>query len=262
MGHLWLGTLTATRRWKDVIGLIAEGADVSRVAEATTHAWERAFDTVQNDAGFREAIWLLTQLGVAGRSETPNGHLDAAGVEITGARSMVEVAMALSDAMERRIESSRQRSDFGELAQRALVATVTEHLQREIPPLIPSSADDISAAVRQCGKGKVFGELSRGFFARLTNECLNYFLSKTLSAQVGDNRRFATTAQVAQFEDAMRTHCVEAAGIVEDYSAGWFSKHYRDGGGAIGRDEVDNFGWYGLVKMQHELALRARDDAM
>jgi hypothetical protein len=171
------------------------------------------------------------------------------------------MAMALSEAMERRIEGSRQRSDFGELAQRALVATVTEHFQREMLPLVPSGTDDIGAAVRQCGKDEVFGELSRGFYARLTNECLNYFLSKTLSAQVGENRHFATTAQVAQFEDAMRTHCVEAAGIVEDYSAGWLSKHYRDGGGAIGRDEAENFGWYGLVKMQHELAARARDDA-
>jgi hypothetical protein len=261
MGHLWLGMLTATRRWKDVIGLIAEGAEVSRVAEATTHAWQRAFDTVQNDAGFREAVWLLTQLGVAGRSKTPNGHLDAAVVEITRSRSVVEVAMALSDAMERRIEGSRQRSDFGELAQRALVATVTERFQREMLPLIPSGTGDIGAAVRQCGKDEVFGELSRGFYARLTNECLNYFLSKTLSAQVGEKRQFATTAQLAQFEDAMRTHCFEAAEIVENYSAGWFSTHYREGGGAIGRDKAESFGWYGLVKMQHELAARARDDA-
>jgi hypothetical protein len=260
MGHLWLGTLPATRRWRDVIGLIADGADVSRVAEATAHAWQRAFETVRNDAGFREAVWLLTQLGAAGRSEDPGTILSAAGLDVAGSSSVVEVAIALSTAMDARIEGSRHRSDFGELAQRALVATVTEQFQREMSPLIPSSADDIRAAVRQCGKEKTFGALSRGFYARLTNECLNYFLSKTLSAQVGEKRQFATTAQLAQFEDAMRTHCVEAAGIVEDYSAGWFSKHYRDGGGVIGREDADHFGWYGLVKMHHELAARARND--
>lgn len=33
MGHIRLNTLTATRRWKVVIGLIAEGAEAERVAE-------------------------------------------------------------------------------------------------------------------------------------------------------------------------------------------------------------------------------------
>src|SRR2546422_3669561 len=54
MGHIRIGTLPATRRWKDVVGLVAEGAEVSRVAEATTHAWQLAFDKVRNDAGFRK----------------------------------------------------------------------------------------------------------------------------------------------------------------------------------------------------------------
>jgi len=31
MGHIRLGTLAATRRWQDVIGLIAELADGSRL---------------------------------------------------------------------------------------------------------------------------------------------------------------------------------------------------------------------------------------
>lgn len=39
MGHTRLGTLAATRSWKAVIGLIAEGASVEKIAEATTNAW-------------------------------------------------------------------------------------------------------------------------------------------------------------------------------------------------------------------------------
>ena len=78
--------------------------------------------------------------------------------------------MALSEAMERRIQGARQRSDFGELAQRALVASVTEQLQKGIQPsLIDSGADDVRAALKKCGKDKGFAELAKGFFARLTN---------------------------------------------------------------------------------------------
>jgi len=261
MGHIRIGTLPATRRWKDVIGLVAEGAEVSRVAEATTHAWQLAFDKVRNDAGFRKAVFLLTQLGVAGKSSDPAEKLGAAGLEVGGAGSVVEVAMALSEALERRIQGAHQRSDFGELAQRALVAAVTEQIQREMPTLIESSADDIRFAVKKCGKEKGFAELAKGFFARLTNECLNYFLSKTLPGQVGEKRRFANTEQLSQFESAMRTHCSEAAEIVGDFSAEWLSKNYFEGGGSIGRDTAEKFGWYGLDKIRQELAERAREDA-
>ena len=260
MGHIRVGTLPATRRWEDVIGLITEGAEASRVAEAVTHAWEQAFNAVRSDAGFREAVWLLMQIGVAGKSRDPTAHLSSVGVEVTGAASVVEVAMALSAAMERRLAAARQRSDFGELAQRALVSAVTGQLQQSMPTLLEPTAEDVGGAVKKCGKEKAFGQLSRDFFARMTNECLNYFLSKTLPAQVGEGRRFATTGQLAGFEQAMRTHCSEAAEIVETYSSGWFSKQlYQEG--KITRDSAERFGWFGLEKMRGELAERAREDA-
>src|SRR5438477_12408976 len=103
MGHIRIGTLPATRRWNDVVGLVAEGAEVSRVAEATTHAWQPAFDKVRNDAGFREAVFLVAQLGVAGKSKDPAEPLGAAGPLVGGASSVVEVARPPSDAMERQL---------------------------------------------------------------------------------------------------------------------------------------------------------------
>ncbi|HYG33895.1 MAG TPA: hypothetical protein VEC99_03875 [Clostridia bacterium] len=260
MGHIRIGTLPATRRWKDVVGLITDGVEAARVAEAVTHAWEQAFNSVQKDAGFREAVYLLMQIGAAGKSRDPTEHLSSVGVEVAGATSVVEVAMALSAAMERRLEGTRQRSDFGELAQRALVGTVTEYLQRSMPTLLESTADDVDGAFKECGRDKAFGKLSREFFARMTNECLNYFLSKTLPAQVGEGRRFATTGQLAGFEEAMRTHCSEAAEIVESYSSGWFSKELHESG-KITRDSAERFGWFGLKKIRSELATRAREDA-
>lgn len=261
MGHIYLPTLSKTHRWKDVLGTVVEGADAARVAEAVTHAWHLAFTTVQDDAGFREAVWLLMQFGVAGKSSDPAGHLSSVGVEVAEAGSVVEVALALSAAMDRRIEGARQRSDFAELAHRALVSTVTEHLQKQMPTLIDSTREDVGSAVKQCGREKAFGGLAREFFAKMTNECLSYFLSKTLPAQVGAGRRFTTTGQLAAFESAMRTHCSEAAEIVEKYSSDSFAKRLREGQGRIGRDSAEEFGWFGLVKMRRELARRAREDA-
>ena len=51
MGHTRLGTLPATRSWNEVIGLISEGANAARIAEATANAWRLAFAKVQGDVG-------------------------------------------------------------------------------------------------------------------------------------------------------------------------------------------------------------------
>ena len=45
------------------------------------------------------------------------------------------------------------------------------------------------AALSHLGKQKEFGDLSRSFFNRLTNQSLQYFLSKTLATQVGEGSR-------------------------------------------------------------------------
>jgi hypothetical protein len=261
MGHIRIGSLPATKKWKEVVGLITEGAEVSRVAESTVHASELAFNKVSDDFGFREAVWLMTQFGVAGSKDDPARHLDAMGIEISGVSSVVEVAMAVAGELDRRVDASRRRSDFGEMAQRALISSVTEHLQEKMPGLLPSSADDVTSALGKLGKKKEFAQLSRSFFSKLTNQCLEYFLSKNLATHVGETKRFATTEQLAQFEAALSKHCDEASAIVEDFSGDWFSKNRFEGGGEISREKAERFGWYALEKMRRELAARAKGHA-
>lgn len=61
MGHVRLGSLPRSRAWKEVVGLITAGADVSQIANATIRAADKAFTFVLNDEGFTEAVWLMTQ---------------------------------------------------------------------------------------------------------------------------------------------------------------------------------------------------------
>jgi hypothetical protein len=47
MGHVRIGAaLPATRPWKEVVGLVPEGANVAQVAEATARALELALNEV------------------------------------------------------------------------------------------------------------------------------------------------------------------------------------------------------------------------
>ncbi len=260
MGHIRIGTLPANKKWKEVVGLVTEGADVGKVAESTLYASNLAFKTVQNDFAFREAVWMLTQLGVAGEKGNPARHLSAVGIDIEHAESVVDVAMSLANELDRRVDAQRTRSDFGEMAQRALISAVTEHLQEKMPTLIDSSEEEVFTAVQKIAKKKDFGQLARRFFSKFTNQYLEYFLSKTVPAQVGNaDRPFATTAQVREFEEALSTHCEEAAAIVQEFSGDWLSKNRFEGGGDINRETAEKFGWYALDKMRSELAARAKE---
>jgi hypothetical protein len=66
MGHSRIGTLPATRKWKDVILLIGSGGNEAQVADAVMEATGKTFSRVRDDAGFREAMGLILQLALAG----------------------------------------------------------------------------------------------------------------------------------------------------------------------------------------------------
>lgn len=259
MGHVLLGTLPATRPWKEVVALIAGDADVDAVADATIRASDEAFNLMENDAGFREAVWLLTQLAVAAKQDDPSAHHEAIGLNLSSQTSLVEVAMAVGKAIDDGT-AVRGKSDFGEMAHNALVGAIVEKLNHKFGTLFSPSSTDVHSALASLGTKKEFGDLSRSFFAKLTHSCLDYFLTKTLGAHVGENRRFTTISEVTEFQSALETHCTETALIVQKYSGEWFSKGMFEGAGEVSRDKTRKFGWYAMQKIRMEIKERAKPD--
>ncbi|TDU73243.1 hypothetical protein EI77_01712 [Prosthecobacter fusiformis] len=48
-----------TRRWKEVIRLLAEDAGVSKIADATMSAADKALERMSSDPRIAHAAWLL-----------------------------------------------------------------------------------------------------------------------------------------------------------------------------------------------------------
>lgn len=168
MGHVRLGSLPRSRAWKEVVGLITAGADVSQIANATIRAADKAFTFVLNDKGFTEAVWLMTQLAIAAKKENLGEHLQSLGVNLPQDTSLPDLAAAVSEALDNKLESNGGRSDLGEMSQRALVGALVEHISPKLPSLFAPGPDDVRAALAALGKKREFGELSRTFFAKLT----------------------------------------------------------------------------------------------
>lgn len=259
MGHVRLGTLPHTKSWTDVIDLIASGADVPRVANAVVKASRTALHFVRNDAGFREAVHLLMQLGVAATKKNPIAHMASVGVNIPKGASALDVALALREGLERNVNGTDRRSEFGQKASDALVGAVTQHLEGKMPQLFGPNAEDVSAAMASLRKKSEFGELGRQFFARLTHSSMDWFLSRTLATHLGEDQAFPTTNQMRQFEDAMKVRCNESSRIVKDFCAEWFSKAQHEGGGDISKEESNKFGWVAMKKMRSEFTIKEKN---
>ena len=132
MGHIQLGQLPRTRKWRDVVELIAAGADVPQVANATIKAAEDAFSFVNDDSGYNQAVWLMTQLGLAAKQENPLEYLRGRGVNIPDNTSLPGVVAALTEALDNHAANDGGHSDLGDLAQRALVDAVINRMEPKL----------------------------------------------------------------------------------------------------------------------------------
>lgn len=224
MGHVRLGDLPRTRKWGQVVGLIGAGAGTPQVASATINAAEKGLGVAVKDKGVVETIWLLTQLPVAARSENFAAELRARGVTVSQSPGLMEIVAAVTEAIDAEMPNNRGRSDLGEMAQMAAAETLTEVIGSRTRGLFGTTPDDVQKQFAALGTNKQFSIFAKDFFARFTNKCLDYFVSRAVTQHVGEGKRFTTLAQQSEFSEALRTHCREASKIVEEFSGGWFSK--------------------------------------
>ena len=254
MGHQHLGTLPGSRKWQQVIQLISGGADVRDVAAATSAAAEQQMADASNDPAVKHAVWLLTQIPTAARKQDFAAELRKLGLRVSDRPTLLEVATAMTDAVDRYVAKAGGRTDLGEMAQLSAVESLNAVAGRELPDLFGASADKTKAALGGLGTVKEFAVLARDFFSRLSRRQLSYFLSRQLSQHVGVNSRFQTIRDHRDFEAALDLHCREASRIIKEFSGEWFSKHTYEGG--IDEAKAGRFAHVAFQKLREELRQR------
>jgi hypothetical protein len=254
MGHQHLGTLPGSRKWRQVVQLISGGSDVNDVAAATSAAAESQMADASNDAAVKHAVWLLTQIPVAARQENFASELRKLGLRVSDRPTLLEVAAAMTDAVDRHVGKAGRRTDLGEMAQLSAVESLNAVAGRELPDLFGATADKTKAALGGLGTVKQFAVLARDFFSRLSRRQLSYFLSRELSQHVGVNSRFQTIREHRDFETALDLHCREASRIIKEFSGEWFSKHTYEGG--IDEAKAGRFAHVAFQKLREELRHR------
>ena len=255
MGHTRLGDLPRTRKWQEVIGLVAAGAGAEQIANAVIRAAETGLMAAAHHTGLVEALWSLTQITQAAREKDFAAGLRARGFEVPDNPSLPAILSAVSAAVDRSMPNNRGRTDLGEMAHSAAVETTNRIVTERVSSLFGATAQDVQRAFHDLGTEKNFGELGKRFFGQVMNKVLQFYVSRESANHVGHGQRFANLAAKAAFDDAMNTHCRQASEIVEKFAGEWQSKQKwekRDTGG-ITRDDVGRFAHVAMKKMIAEL---------
>lgn len=259
MGHMRLGTLPDTTRWRRVVGLLAEGGDVAAVAGATSQAAQDGLDIAHNDPGLCHAVYLLTQFVLAARTEDFAGSLQNAGISVPGDAGLFDIVSGFSEAVDRHLVGHGKRTDIGEMAQSAAVESLTSLIGPRSQSLFGTTTAEIQDAAYHFSTQNGFATLAHDFFSRFTQRYLTYHLGRELSNHVGGNGRFADPSESSDFVQKLGAHCREASEIVRTFAGGWYSKANFENG--ITPQKAKNFANYALTKLKSELIVRGdRDD--
>ncbi len=259
MGHNTLGVLPKTRYWQDVVRLLDSEAADGEVVAASARAAERDMLAAASDPVFVEAVRLLLNIPVAARSEDFGQALRDTGLDVGDRPQLLELLTAVTERLDVVRRDTRGRSDFGEIAARALTRTLSAAIGDALPALFGATPEDVQAVARKISWAKGISGFSREFFGTLVSGTLSYWLDRTLAVQTGEYRRFPTAAARHAFDRELDRYSAEATRIIKEFSSGWYGKTlHREGG--FGSKDAATFGAVALKKTVTQLRAASADD--
>ena len=258
MGHVRLKAPPVGRFWDQVVEHLEDGAPVDDVAAAATTAADSALEAAASDPGFGHVVRLLIELPIAARNAALRDRLDRHGIQTPSPPSLMDLLAGVDLSAEAEARRAGGRTDLGEMARLAAVASLTSAIARELPSLFGASAADVETAIGALGTEERFAQLSRAFFADLTHRSLEYYLSRTYADHVGPAERFASLNDKEAFQRALQARCYEAAHVVEAHSRRWFLEHASDN--SISLEDAGRFARDAFGELRAELSHQRQSD--
>lgn len=254
MGHLRLGTLPKTRPWRKVVGLLERDPnDVQAVASATIDAAQKELERLKNEPSLGYCFWLLTRITWHARQPDFASQLDELGINLGGSQSALSFISAVSDHARKRCAAYRGSTVFREIANLSLKQALSQTIGSSTPNLFGSQLSDVQEACRKYSSRQQFGLLARHFFSIFFTRSLKYFIDKELSNHIGPGNELETVEDGRAFNEALETYAWQSSKIMEDFAAGWYSKHNWQSEGDITEIDARRFVAFALKKLQMEL---------
>ncbi len=255
MGHIRLGTLPQSKKWREVVSLLETDASVDLIAEAAARASDRDLSNANKDPRFQFVASLLVRLPLLARAPGFEDALADLGFGKNDLGSVTGFLAGLELAIDRQAYDAGISSDAGILAKTALLESLSVQLRDRLPTLFEPTPQEIRRELGGFASGDRFAVLARDFFARLTYRSLDYYLSRELANHTGQSKRFESDAQRVAFQQSLAQHTFEASRIVEAFAGGWYGKTVWQKN-SLNQEAINRFTQYAFKKMRSELGRR------
>ncbi len=213
-----------SRKWREVVELLASDAPLGDVASATARASERDLSRASDDPRFQFVSSLLVRLPLLARGPGFEAELEALGIGPNALNSVAGLLSGVELAIDRKSYDLGASSDAGELAKAALLESLSVQLRDKVPSLFEPTPREIRFALVGFASGDRFAVRARDFFTQLTHRSLEDYLSRELANHTGADGRVATDAERAAFQQALAQHTAEASRIMQEFAGGWYGK--------------------------------------
>lgn len=254
MGHVRLGRLPKTRAWGQVVDLLeSDVGNIPEVTKATMKAAEVQLKKLGTDPVIGYCFWLLTRVTWFARGEDFASRLAEIGVNPKTASSAFTFISQLTDHARTKAAEHPESSVFAEIASLSLRQALAETVAERSRTLFGTSLGDIQKACQLYSTRNQFGILAKHFFAHFLSRSLQYLVNKELSNHIGPSHALNDIASAKEFNDALITYSRQSAKIVEEFAAGWYSKHNWESRGEIPEEDARKFVAMALRKLRMEL---------
>ncbi|MCQ0972198.1 hypothetical protein MLD63_17400 [Paracoccus sp. TK19116] len=260
MGHIHLQVLPGSRKWRQVVELLGSEAADETVLAASAIAAERDLLRAANDPVFVEAVRLLLMIPFSARSDDFAQSLRDSDLAVGSSPDLFEICAGASERLDDIARAASRRTDFGELAGRALIGTLNDQIGAALPGLFEATDRDVQIEAQRLSRPNGIAALSRAFFGRLLSDSLSYWLDRTLAMQTGPGLRLPDAGARSAFDVALQTYTQEATRIIQEFAPGWYGKRLHEDG-RIGSPQAAAFAAVAMKKITEELRRKRDADA-
>lgn len=245
MGHTRLGPLPKTQKWNGVVEQVAgtlltgyavfpAGTHINTIAAQTLDAARAGLNQAARDPGVRYTFYLLTQITLASRRSNWESALAEHGIRLTEDSTVFDLTVELQGAIDRHLgRKNHHANDLSEMAQQSAGEALIGLAGNRTVSLFGGSSAQVQNAMRSLSTKRGFGQLGQRFFGRFVARFLNFYLSRVTASKLG-SPRLQDIGDIAQFNEALQTHCEQSARIVRDFCGEWYSKTEYDEGINLG----------------------------
>jgi len=255
MGHIRLGFLPKTYRWKQVVELLIEGADVSEIADASFLAIQRSLRKIPDDPGFIIALTNIFKFIEAARSKDYLDSFEKEGYPSSKDSNLFDYLSYLRSQTDYHLEIEKVKSDLSELVQNSFSETILRSPAFNTPELFGGRLP--TEVIKTSGlKGRALVDFMHEFYSGFVNKYLSYYLSRELPIHVGSGRVFQNIDEHKGFSSAFDLYVRQSVRISKEFTPGWLGKAIYEK--ELSYDSVSKYAHVAFKKIAGEFGREAQ----